>query len=378
MDFSSVISNSKKAHCTLSTANLLYNFNVLQDMAPNSKIMAIVKANAYGHGLIAVSQRLKDHVDAFGVASIYEAMELRQAGVKTPITLLEGVFAPEEFYLASEHGFSVVFHSDQQISWLAGQKKLPNKLHSWLKLNTGLGRLGYSPNMAKQKLEELSHSSSIDQPVGIISQSACSNKPSNRMNAKQISVFRKFVKNYNGEKSFCNSAAIYAFPDMHYDWVRPGLALYGVSPLTGRENAFPDLKPVMTFQTELIAIHELKRGEKVGYCPQFKCREDMKVGIAAVGYSEGYPLPLKGEGFVLIKESRCPLIGRVTMNMIAINLHNCVDAEEGDKVTLWGEGLPIEEVSAFSLLPYALLTGVHENRVRFEWDKDLGDRQIAP
>ena len=342
---------------------------MIKAKVPHAKIMAIVKANAYGHGVISVSKRLEGHVDAFGVASIYEALSLRQAGIKSPISLLEGVFSPKELTLASKQGFTVIFHSNHQLGWLT-QIKLTDKLHAWLKLDTGMSRLGFTPKSAVQAMRTLSENSSIIQPVGIMSNFACASEPAHSMNAKQISIFRTFVQKYQGEKSFCNSAAIIAFPDMHYDWVRPGLALYGISPLAGHQASFLGLKPVMTFQTEIIAIRNLKSGDNVGYCPEFMCSEDMPVGIAAVGYRDGYPVAMHRDGVVLINGMRCPLVGRVMMDMIAIDLRLCVDAKIGDKVTLWGEGLAIEEVATCSYLSYALLTGVHDNRVVFEWRED--------
>ena len=363
---------ARKTLCTLSTDNLLHNLATIRAKTPRAKIMAMVKANAYGHGIRSVSQRLGNRVDALGVASIDEAMVLRQAGVKTPITLIEGVFAPEELELASEQGFSVVFHSDHQILWLKQTKALL-KLNAWLKINTGMGRLGFSLEAAGQVMQALSESPSIIQPVGIMSHFACADEPHHPMNAKQIATFRAFAEQYPGEKNFCNSAAIFAFPNMHYDWVRPGLALYGGSPLADKSAASLGLKPVMTFQTELIAIQKFNRGDDIGYGAQFTCPEDMMVGIAAVGYGDGYPRLVQDNASVLVDGERCFLVGRIAMDMAAVDLRPCPNAAVGDKVTIWGEGLPIEELAAASdRVSYDLLTGI-QNRVRFEWKEESDD-----
>lgn len=368
---------SRKTLCTLSTRNLLDNLQVIRSRAPKSKIMAMVKANAYGHGIRSVSQRLDAHVDALGVASIDEAMALRQAKVKAPITLIEGVFTAEELRIAAEQNFSVVFHSAHQIRWLQ-RTEFPSKLQAWIKINTGMGRLGFSPDAAVEAMEALSKSASVSQPVGIVSHFSCADEPDHPMNASQIATFRSFADAHQGPKSFCNSAAIFAFPDLHYDWVRPGLALYGGSPLAGQDAASLGLKPVMTFRTELIAIQNFKRGDNVGYGASFSCPEDMPVGIAAVGYGDGYPRSVKVNAPVLVNERRCPVIGRVAMDMAAIDLRPCAQAVAGDEVTLWGEGLPVEELAAFSdRISYDLLTGV-QNRVRFQWKDDGVSGSEAP
>lgn len=365
---------ARKTLCTLSTANLLHNLDVIKAKALKSKIMAMVKANAYGHGIRSVSQRLQGTIDALGVACIDEALALRQAKVTTPITLVEGVFAPEELQIAAEQGFSVVFHSDHQVRWLE-QKKLPAKLRAWIKINTGMGRLGFSPEAGALAMKTLSENDSIVQSVGMMSHFACADDPEHPMNAKQISAFTSFASKYPGEKSLCNSAALFAFPQMQHDWVRPGLALYGASPFVGKSAASLGLKPVMTFKTELIAIQKFKRGDSVGYGANFICPEDMPVGIASVGYGDGYPRLVQEGASVLVGEERCSLLGRIAMDMAAVDLRPCANAIVGDKVTLWGEGLPVEDLATYSdRLSYDLMTGI-QNRVRFEWKADAEKEQ---
>ena len=214
--------------CTLSTENLLHNVAVLRAKAPRAKMMAMVKANAYGHGLRSVGLRLDKHVDAMGVASIDEALALRQAGVTAPIVLIEGVFVPDELRVAAEHGFQVVFHDPCQLHWLA-ETPLPVPLVAWVKIDTGMGRLGFSPETATDALHILSQSESVHQPVGLMSHFACADTPEHPLNQRQITAFQKLAQHHKGAKSFCNSAAIFSFPDQHNDWVRPGLSLYGAS-----------------------------------------------------------------------------------------------------------------------------------------------------
>jgi len=231
-----------------------------------------------------------------------------------------------------------------------------------------MGRLGFSPKAAVAAMKVLSEHPSIVQSVGIMSHFACADEPAHPMNLAQTAAFVSFAYKYPGEKSLCNSAAVFAFPQMHFDWVRPGLALYGASPLNGVSAESLGLKPVMTFKTEIISVQKFEQGDRIGYGARYLCLEDMPVGIASVGYGDGYPRILKEGASVLVKGKRCPIIGRVAMDMAAIDLRPCADAIMGDKVTLWGEGLPVEELAAHTEqhISYDLLTGV-QNRVKFEW-----------
>ncbi len=331
----------------------------------------MVKANAYGHGLRAVGQRLDGLADALGVASLDEALALRQAGVQTPLLLIEGVFHPEELTIAAAYGFRVVFHHASQLKWLA-QTFLPKPIEAWVKIDTGMGRLGFAPEDAAQVLKILAESPSVEGPVTLLSHLACADEPEHPLNQQQIKVFEDVARGHQGPKSLCNSAGVFAFPEVQQDWVRPGLALYGASPLNGRSAAALGLKPVMCFHTQLIAVKKLKQGAPLGYGARFICPEDMPVGIMAVGYGDGYPRQATEQTPVLVenmegKRTRCLIAGRVSMDMAAIDLRPCPTATVGSRVILWGEALPVEEVAAsMTHSAYDLLTGV-QNRVRFEW-----------
>jgi alanine racemase len=408
-------SDNKMAMCILSADNLLLNLTTIKKKTPNTKIMAIIKSNAYGHGRISVAKILlknETHVDGFGLNSINDAVSLRNVIDKIrdardvndiPITLIEGVFNPQELICAAETNLSVVFPSERQIAWLQ-ESHLPCKIRAWLKLNTGMNRLGFSPERAESVMEILSNHDSIEQPVGIMSHFACADNPDHPLNVKQISVFRSFIKKYHDNpKCFCNSAALFAFPEMHYDWVRPGLALYGGSPFEGVTAASLDLKPVMTFKSKLSELKKIKKGETGGgYNADFICPEDMMVGIASVGYSHGYPRvkPKKRRGHffgaifefilqtlgipiyqkerrVLINGVSCPVIEPVMMDMINIDLRNCPDAKVGDEVIFWGDGLPIEDVASDSgRISYDLFCGVgvdRHSKITFEWEQNCSN-----
>ena len=323
----------------------------------------MVKANAYGHGIRAVAQRLDESVEAFGVASIDEAMALRQAGVRAPITLIEGVFTPQELSLAASQEFAVVFHSAHQLRWLA-ESALSCKLVAWMKINTGMGRLGFAQDQAQEAWQALAASPFLQQPVGIMSHFACADEPDHPLNAQQIAAFQNFTHTHPGARSFRNSAALFAFPDLEDEWVRPGLALYGASPLAGQSAESLNLKPVMTLHTELIAVQRFAQGSTIGYGARYTCAKDQQVGIVAIGYGDGYPRAIRPGMPVLVDGTRCTLIGRVSMDMCAVDLTPCLNAQIGSSVTLWGKGLPIEELLPFTdRIAYDLLTGV-QNRVK--------------
>ncbi|NBX65512.1 MAG: alanine racemase [Proteobacteria bacterium] len=357
---------ARHTSCTLSSANLLHNLEAMRRAAKGKRIMAMVKANAYGHGLRSVAQRLDGLVDSLGVASIDEAMALREAGIKGTITLIEGVFTPDELAVAATQGFQVVFHSAKQVEWLVAAI-LPKPLFAWLKVYTGMGRLGFPADIAGAAMDALSGSSNIIQPVGIMSHFACADEPEHPLNAQQIETFKLLFQGHAGPRSLCNSAGILTFPDHQHDWVRPGIALYGASPFADKSAADIGLKPVMTFKTKLISVQMHKKGSSIGYGARYVCPEDMPIGIMAVGYGDGYPRSARDGTPVLVEGVRCGLAGRVSMDMAAIDLRPVPHAQVGSDVTLWGYGLPLEDVAPrTSNIVYDLLTGI-QNRVKFEW-----------
>lgn len=356
---------SRTAIAILSTENLYHNLQVIKNQAKSSKIIAMVKANAYGHGIRSVSLRLAQEVDLLGVASIDEALALRKSGVNTAILLSEGVFEPQELFVASTEKFHVVFHNPTQTEWLE-KISLPVPLDAWIKVDTGLGRLGFNIKEAREFYTRLKSSSQISD-LRIMSHFACSDEKDHPLNQTQIQIFQEFIKDFKTQYSFCNSGAIFHFSQCHYDYVRPGLALYGVSPIQGKSAEDLDLKPVMTLQTSLIAVQMFSKGSFVGYGARYCCPENMPVGIIAFGYGDGYPITAKDGTPIRVNNTECSLIGRVSMDMIAVDLRACPSAKIGDPVILWGKDLPLERIVAHtSNIGWDLLTGV-QNRVKFLW-----------
>ncbi|ODN43992.1 alanine racemase [Piscirickettsia litoralis] len=333
----------------LSRSALLHNLKKVRQKAPKSKVLAMVKAYGYGHGF-KVAEYLDTHVDGFGVAAIEEGVKLREQGITSPIVLMEGIFSPEELKRVEEYNFSLVVHCQEQIDWLYNYTAKIQPINIWLKLDTGMGRLGFNCT-SKESLDSLidiytslkkSHKVA---ELGLMSHFACADEPWHELNKKQISAFHRVKKKLPGPYSCANSAAIFNFNNETYDWVRPGIMLYGISPFADISAEELDLQPVMHVVTQLISVKLLRQGEFVGYGATWQCPEDMLVGIISLGYGDGYPrLAPNGTPF-LVHGERCGLVGRVSMDMIAIDLRKCPEVSVGEQVTVWGDGLPVEEIA---------------------------------
>jgi alanine racemase len=357
---------SRAALAILSTENLIHNVNQIKKNAPKSAIMAMVKANAFGHGLRSTSMRIEKHIDNLGVASIDEAIALRKIGIKCPITLIEGVFEPDELLVASCQKFDVVFHAFEQIQWLK-DITVPLPIKAWIKVDSGMGRLGFSLEESKTALEMLKTIKSIQQNIGLMSHLACADETNHELNKKQLNAFDKLAKLWEGPKSIANSAAIFNAPNSHYDVVRPGICLYGASPIKDKTALELDLKPVMTLQTRLTAVRTFPKNSTIGYGATYTCHKETKVGIIAIGYGDGYSRKLPNGTPVLVNNVKCSTIGRISMDMTAIDIDSVPNAKIGDPVILWGEQLPIEDIIRnTNLISNELLCGV-QSRVKFNW-----------
>lgn len=366
---------SRTAIALLSKDNLVHNIKMIRHRVSAAKVVGMVKANGYGHGLRSVSQTIQPYVDVLGVASIDEALALRAIQIKKPILLCEGVFEASEYVSASSNHFYVVIHNHKQIEWLS-RMNLPLPLKVWLKIDTGLGRLGFDISELAAVFDKLSTMSQVDPKMCIMSHFACSDDINHPLNQKQIDLFEQIKKSQldpHLEYSLLNSGGILNFSNYQEDYVRPGLSMYGISPIKSSQAQDFNMKPVMTLQTSLIAIKSKYKGDTIGYGARYICPENMPVGIIAFGYGDGYPITAKDGTPVLIHNTLCPILGRVAMDMMAVDLRPLYvqkplyHPEIGDHVVLWGEMLPLETVASYtSNIPYDILTGV-QNRVRFIW-----------
>lgn len=340
----------------INLAALRHNLQRVRSFAPNSRVMAAIKANAYGHGLERVAMALPD-CDSFGVACIDEGLELRAVGVKQSITLLEGFYHDDELPLVEQYDFELVIHQAAQLEMLA-RHRFRHPVRVWLKIDTGMHRLGVAPEEAAELWQRLCAHGAL-QPIGQMTHLACADEPGNLHTQTQLNCFAASTNGLSGLKAIANSAAIVAWPQTHVDWVRPGIMLYGVSPILGGRAEQHGLKPVMTLRSELIAVRQVAAGEAVGYGASWRCPKDMPVGVVAVGYGDGYPRHAISGTPVLLNGREVPLIGRVSMDMLTVDLSSQPEARIGDPVVLWGEGLPIEVIAEHAgTIPYELLCGI--------------------
>ncbi len=336
--------------------SLLHNFDRVRALAPQSQVLAMVKADAYGHGLVCVASTLKE-AHTFGVASLEEAKMIRQAGLKQPILLMAGFFSSDELKEVVALQCDVVLHFDEQLSALQ-KARLQQPINVWLKINTGMNRLGIMPDKVHALYQSLRQCHNVND-IKLMTHFSDADNPNLPTTKNQMAIFNETVEYLEGERSLANSAGIIAFPESHADYVRPGLMLYGVSPMIGKTAQEFDLKPVMTFTSKIIALRYQQKGDAIGYGSTFICPEDMPVGIVAMGYGDGYPWYLPQGGVVLIDGIECPLAGRVSMDFLAVDLRKAPHAKVGNHVVLWGDGLPVERIAANAeTIPYELLCGV--------------------
>ena len=343
---------------------LRHNLQRLRELAPASKLVAVVKANAYGHGLLETARTLTD-ADAFGVARLEEALRLRAGGIAQPILLLEGFFAAEDLAVIAAQRLHTAVHSPEQLAALE-QADLPEPVTVWMKLDTGMHRLGVRPEEAEAFYQRLSQCKNVRQPVNVVSHFARADEPTCGATERQLDIFTTFTEGKPGLRSIAASGGILLWPQSHYDWVRPGIILYGVSPLDDRSTGKDfGCQPVMTLTSSLIAVREHKAGEPVGYGGTWISERDTRLGVVAMGYGDGYPRAAPSGTPVLVNGQAASVVGRVSMDLMTIDLRGVDGVRAGDPVTLWGPALPVETVAeAAGTISYALTCGI-TRRVRF-------------
>ena len=368
---------SRAAEAVIDLTALSANLEQVRRHAPGSHIAAVIKANGYGHGMMRVARALQQ-VDAFAVASIDEALDLRLAGIDRPIVLLEGFFSVDELALIQRHQLTIVIHHEEQLRILESTAVGPQldadiPLSVWLKLDTGMHRLGFPPSRVVGLVERLRQCSLVDRSLVLMTHLANADDRRDPLTERQIAAFNEAVATLEDpagmDFSLANSGGVLGWSQLtgvakEPGWVRPGIMLYGVSPFVDTTGADHGLRPVMTLKSQLIAIQDLKAGDAVGYGGHWRCPEDMRVGVVAIGYGDGYPWAAGNGTPVLLNGRRVPLVGRVSMDMITVDLRGH-EAAIGDEVILWGDGLPVEEIAAcVGTIAYELLCGV-THRVRF-------------
>jgi len=346
------------------------NLHTVRRHAPQARVLAVVKADGYGHGLLRAARALQA-ADAFGVAAIDEALALREAGVGHPIILLEGFFESAELAEIAARGLHTVVHHEWQLAALEAAR-LPAPLTVILKIDSGMHRLGFAPSEAAAVHRRLAACPAVAQ-IQLMTHLACAEERDNPATMAQIDCFAAATAGLAGARSIANSAAILQWPASHGDWVRPGIMLYGVSPFADSVGQGEGLAPVMTLRSRLISVRQCRRGDAIGYGGIWRCPEDMPLGVVAAGYGDGYPRSAACGTPVLVNGRRAPLVGRVSMDMLCVDLRGQPGAAVGDEVVLWGAGLPVEEVArSAGTIAYELLCGI-TRRVRFVAQGILGE-----
>lgn len=339
---------ARSARARIDLDALSHNLKRVRSIAPKSQVLAMVKADAYGHGLIPVSKILAPLADGLGVASVSEAVALRNAGISGRIVVMQGFKNTDEFEATCSAGLDLVIHTNQQLDQLERWGSNPTKpLSIWIKIDTGMHRLGFPPEEVESAVRRLSQLPIISNQFRFLTHFACADEPDLPMTSEQIRCFNDVTQGLSGEHSLCNSAGIMTRPDAHADWVRPGIMLYGASPFVDKSAASMGLRSVMTLEAPLLAIHQYDRDEPIGYGCTYICQRPMRVGVVAIGYGDGYPRHATNGTSVSINGQPGKIVGRVSMDMLTVDLGD-IGCFPGDMVTLWGNEPSADDVARYA------------------------------
>jgi alanine racemase len=360
---------SRTTVATIHLGALRHNLARLKAMAAPAKVMAVVKADAYGHGLERVARALNGEADAFAVAALGDGLRLRAAGHQQRIVVLSGPDNARDIAEMQRLQLDAAIHHDAQLQWLAQADPARGRLRAWLKIDSGMHRLGFAPERVAAVHAQLAATPGVDPDIGLLTHFSDSEVFDGAQTPAQMARFAEATQGLGGARSLSNSAAVLGWPDARADWVRTGGLLYGLSVVGSRSGADFGFRAAMTLSTRLIAINRVGRGERIGYNGTWTCPEDMPVGVAAVGYGDGYPRSAVAGTPVLVGEQRVPLIGRVSMDLITLDLREAPGAKVGDRVLLWGPELPVEQVAEQAgTISYDLTCGM-TRRVLFVEDE---------
>ncbi len=344
-------------------AALRHNLRRVREAAPNSRVWAVIKADAYGHGVERVARTL-NQTDGYAVARVEEGLRLREAGFDKPILVLGGCHTPDELMRAAQQGLELALHQHHQLSLLDALPAETPPLTLWLKVDTGMHRLGFEPGMVTGIAERMSTHPRVG-TLNLLTHLANADDPADSTTATQIGRFDALTMDHFRYRSIANSAGILAFKQSHRDWVRPGIMLYGVSPFVSGRAESDGLRPVMTLRSRVVAVKQAKQGDPVGYGGRYRCPEDMPIAVVAAGYGDGYPRHAADGTPVLVGGRRLPLIGRVSMDLITLDASSFPQVQVGEEAILWGQGLPAEEVAEHAgTIAYQLFCNV-SSRVVF-------------
>ncbi|SDW25641.1 alanine racemase [Thiocapsa roseopersicina] len=345
-----------------------HNYRQAKALAPGARALAVVKANGYGHGAVAVARALAEEADGFAVAYVDEGLELRESGIRAPILLLDGIFSPDEMTILDRAGLTPVIHSRLQLDWLLDARP-ERPLDCWLKMDSGMHRMGFAPEDFAAAYAELADCPHVRSLV-LMSHFARADEPGHDYTEQQMRVFEQATAAMHAPRSLSNSAAVLAWPRAHGDWTRPGIMLYGASPFEGASPSAASLRPAMTLESALISVRDLAPGEPVGYGGRFVCERPTRVGVAAIGYADGYPRHAPDGTPVAVRGRMTRIVGRVSMDLVTLDLTGIEDAAIGDPVELWGGQVSANAVAeASGTIAYQLFTNINR-RVPLVYDDD--------
>ena len=333
---------------------LQHNLNRAKQIAPNSKLLAVVKANAYGHNSVDTAGTLYDIAQGFAVACVPEAIVLREAGIDKPLTVLQGFQNDEDLRVAEQLDMRLTVHDDNQLSLLDNYSaKSGYRFKLNIKIDSGMHRLGLAPDRAEDLYKKLSNHSQIN-PDALIMMThfSSADELDNSCTSDQLNVFEKACANINAPKSIANSAGVLGWKASHTDWIRPGVMLYGSSPFTTKSRTELDLKAAMTFEAPVISVHDLKTGDSIGYARSWSCPRDMRVAVIGCGYADGYPRHASNHTPVWLNGQETELLGRVSMDMIVVDVnadkykkYKTNPVKVGDIAELWGPNVSADRVA---------------------------------
>jgi alanine racemase len=333
-----------------------HNYQLSRQKAGNRTAYAVVKANAYGHGVHQVAEALSGIADGFAMLNIEDALALRKAGIRQPLTMLEGPFDKQEALLMAAHGIAGTIHSEHQLPWLADGHFGSTRFEAWLKVNSGMSRLGFLPRQVRMVSQQLRNMEDVNLTTVMTHFATADDE---RGVEEQWNRFEPVAKETGLAISAANSAAVFNHPQTHGDRVRPGITLYGCSPFEGQTGRDLGLIPAMTLSADIIAVQHLLPGDNVGYGNRFTADRPMRIGIVACGYADGYPRVAPNGTPVSVGGERSGTVGRVSMDMLAVDLTHLPAAGIGTRVELWGESVPLETVAAaVGTISYELMCGL--------------------
>ncbi|HNP34728.1 MAG TPA: alanine racemase [Woeseiaceae bacterium] len=348
----------RKCRASIDLAAIRANYRLASRLAPNSQSIAVIKGNAYGHGAVEVANALQGLAPAFAVGIIDEALELREAGIRAPILVLQGVAGEDALRAVSEQALSLVVHNEEQLAWLA-TAKLKAPVSTWLKIDTGMHRLGLPPDRLVDALNRLRASGASGDSIVVCTHLASADTPGSMAVREQLRIFDDCVAGLGVLQSISNSAGILAWPDTHRSWNRPGYLLYGNSPFAGEQANAALLRPAMTLASEVLAVRDVATGESVGYHGRWTAAVPSKIATVAIGYADGYPRHAPDGTPVLVNGAIAPLAGVVSMDLITVDVTALPAVKPGDPVVLWGPDLPANKIAECAgTIGYELLIGI--------------------